>query len=67
MTTKPRNPHDALGLLKALDADSIAARIAELEAEASALRVLLRSARARQNAQKRARKPVLGKRGSFHE
>lgn len=50
--SKP-NPSDPVSIVNTLDADSIAKRIAELDAEASALRVLLRSARARENAQRR--------------
>jgi hypothetical protein len=41
-------------LVNNLDPDALAARLDELDAEAQALRVLLRSARARQAAQKRA-------------
>jgi hypothetical protein len=41
-------PTDPVRLLDALDADAIAARLQELDREARALRVLLRSARARQ-------------------
>jgi hypothetical protein len=40
-------------LVNSLDAEAIAARLDELEREAQALRVLLRSARARQGAQRR--------------
>jgi hypothetical protein len=48
----PTQP-DPTGIIKTLDADAIAARLIELDAEASALRVLLRSARARENALRR--------------
>jgi hypothetical protein len=44
---------DPLSFVKTLDPDAIASRLAELDAEASALRVLLRSARARENALRR--------------
>jgi hypothetical protein len=43
---------DPVGFVRTLDADAIAARLAEIEAEASALRVLLRSARARERARR---------------
>ena len=49
------NPTDPVNIVKTLDGDSIAARLTELDAEASALRVLLRSARARENVQRRGR------------
>jgi hypothetical protein len=48
------NSTNPVALLESLDADAIAARLDELEREAQALRVLLRSARARQGAKKRA-------------
>jgi hypothetical protein len=44
---------NAADLIRGLDADAIAAKIAEMERETKALRLLLRSARARQNASKR--------------
>jgi hypothetical protein len=47
------NPTDPVSIVKTLDADAIAARLAELDSEASALRVLLRSARAREQALRR--------------
>jgi hypothetical protein len=53
MSTTPPTPTDAVHLLRALDADAIAARLAELAAEERALRVLLRSARAREQATRR--------------
>lgn len=40
---------DPIALLERLDPDAIAARLEEIEREGKALRVLLRSARARQN------------------
>jgi len=45
---------DPLELLRALPADALQARLAALQAEADALRVLLRSARARE----RRREPI---------
>jgi hypothetical protein len=44
---------DAVALIQGLDADQIARRLEELDAEAQALRVLLRSARARERARTR--------------
>jgi hypothetical protein len=58
MSTTATLPADPIRLVRDLDADAIAARLVELEAEASALRVLLRSARARENARKRASRPT---------
>jgi hypothetical protein len=46
-------PTDPIRIVESLDADLIAARLAELSAEQRALRVLLRSARARQVARER--------------
>jgi hypothetical protein len=43
-------PADPIELLSRLDADAIAWRLDDLEHQAKALRVLLRSARARENA-----------------
>jgi hypothetical protein len=48
---------DAVALVQQLDPDAIRRRLDELDAEASALRVLYRSARARQSAARR-RPPV---------
>jgi hypothetical protein len=48
--TRPTLPTDLIRAVAELDADCIATRLDELEAEARALRVLLRSARARDNA-----------------
>jgi hypothetical protein len=53
MTTATPTPADPLDFVKTLDAEAIASRIAQLDAEASALRVLLRSARARETALRR--------------
>jgi hypothetical protein len=53
--TSPPLP-DPVSVLKALNAEAIRARLAELDAEASALRVLLRSARAREQALRRQRR-----------
>jgi hypothetical protein len=50
-----RAPTDAAKLVKSLDADEIARRLEELADEERALRVLLRSARARENAVRRRR------------
>jgi hypothetical protein len=58
MKTATPTPTDPVSIVKTLDADAIQARLDALDAEASALRVLLRSARARQNAQRRARRPA---------
>jgi hypothetical protein len=46
-------PPDLTTLVKSLDADAIAHRLEELVAEEQAVRVLLRSARAREQAQRR--------------
>jgi hypothetical protein len=53
--TKPSSPTptDAVALVENLDPDAIAKRLDELVAEERALRVLLHSARARQQAQRR--------------
>jgi hypothetical protein len=48
MKTATPTPPDPVSIVKMLDADAIEARLAELDAEATALRVLLRSARARE-------------------
>jgi hypothetical protein len=47
MKTATPTPTDPVGIVNSLDADAIEARLIELDAEASALRVLFRSARAR--------------------
>jgi hypothetical protein len=63
------DPHaaDPVALLESLDPEAIAARLDELEREAQALRVLLRSARARQGARKRAAAPPAPKgKGASH-
>jgi hypothetical protein len=46
-------PQNLVSIVNTLDGNAIAARLRELDAEASALRVLLRSARARENARRR--------------
>jgi hypothetical protein len=45
---------DPVALIDGLDADAIAARLDQLGRQTKALRLLLRAARARQQAQKRA-------------
>jgi hypothetical protein len=56
MNTIPMRPAtDPTVLVNNLDADAIEARLEELEAQAKALRVLLRSARARDAARRRAK------------
>jgi hypothetical protein len=47
---------DPLKLVNTLDANAIASRLEELDAERAALRVLLRSARARETAARRREK-----------
>jgi hypothetical protein len=53
MDTAP--PSDPVKLLETLDAEAIQERLDALDREARALRVLLRSARARQGAMERRR------------
>lgn len=62
MSTAASTPTDAVALVRDLDPQAIAARLAELEAEASALRVLLRAARARARG-RRLRTPQTGPAG----
>jgi hypothetical protein len=50
------SPLDPLDLLRSLHADQLAKRLDELVAESKALRVLLRSARAREAARRRQQK-----------
>jgi hypothetical protein len=49
-TSSARPPTDAAALLRDLSADAIRRRLAELDAEGRALRVLLRTAAARERA-----------------
>jgi hypothetical protein len=51
--SRATRPADPVALIQSLDPDAIARRLDELAAEEHALRVLLRSARARQQAQRR--------------
>ncbi|HYV35512.1 MAG TPA: hypothetical protein VE988_07405 [Gemmataceae bacterium] len=59
-------PTDPLDFVRGLDADTIAKKISELEREAKALRVLLRSARARQSAEQRRARPANTVKGVRH-
>jgi hypothetical protein len=56
MSSTAKPPTDPIRFIESLDADQIAERLAQLSAEERALRVLLRSARARQAAKGRQRK-----------
>jgi hypothetical protein len=47
MNNATPNPPDPVGIIKTLDADAISRRLSELDAEASALRVLPADDRAR--------------------
>jgi hypothetical protein len=53
MSTKPPSPVNAVELINSLDPGAIEDRLNELDREAQALRVLLRSARAREGAARR--------------
>jgi hypothetical protein len=59
-------PHDPVQLVEQLDPDAIAARLDELDREAAALRVLLRSTRARQAATSRRRTAGTVRQGAAH-
>jgi hypothetical protein len=53
-------PTDPAALIESLDPDAIREELAELDRRSRALRVLLRSAVARQRAADRIRRPVKG-------
>ena len=57
---------DPVALLRNLTSEQIVARLDEIEAEASALRVLLRSTRARERAQARRKKQNGATHGNGH-
>jgi hypothetical protein len=58
-------PADPVAIVQSLDADAIAARLDELAREEQALRVLLRSARARQKGQRQP-PPMEARKGVAH-